>query len=252
LIGFGTNSILKVDRTAAVKTGTTTNFHDNWTIGYTPDLVVGVWVGNSDRQAMHEVSGVTGAAPIWHELIRSILQGQPDKPFARPDGLTQVEVCDLSGLLPTEICPHVKTEWFISGTQPTTPDTFYKRTNSGEIVLDLPLAAQAWARRQGFRLWMEQTEATSELLLVSPADATTYRITPNLDLSAQQILLSALVNARIQNITFYADGVALGTASALPYEMWWQLSPGEHRFWVEGMTVDGEVIKSNVVTIIVE
>ncbi|MDO9301795.1 MAG: penicillin-binding transpeptidase domain-containing protein, partial [Anaerolineales bacterium] len=56
--GFGLNSVLKIDRTAAVKTGTTTNVHDNWTIGYTPDLLVGVWVGNSNYQAMHNVTGL--------------------------------------------------------------------------------------------------------------------------------------------------------------------------------------------------
>ncbi len=68
--GFGLNSTLKLDRTAAVKTGTTTNFHDNWTIGYTPDLLVGVWVGNSNYEAMKNVTGVTGAAPIWNETMR--------------------------------------------------------------------------------------------------------------------------------------------------------------------------------------
>ena len=104
--GFGLNSTLKLDRTAAVKTGTTTNFHDNWTIGYTPDLVVGVWVGNSGYEAMHNVTGLTGAAPIWHEVMRGLLQGHPDHPFTRPAGLTQVEVCDISGLLPTPACPH--------------------------------------------------------------------------------------------------------------------------------------------------
>ena len=83
---------------------TTTNFHDNWTIGYAPDLLVGVWVGNSNYEAMHNVTGLTGAAPIWHEIMRTILQGHPDQPFVRPDGLVQVEVCDLSGLLPTPAC----------------------------------------------------------------------------------------------------------------------------------------------------
>ncbi|HLA08226.1 MAG TPA: transglycosylase domain-containing protein, partial [Anaerolineales bacterium] len=114
--GFGLNSTLKLDRTAAVKTGTTTNFHDNWTIGYTPDLLVGVWVGNSGYEAMHNVTGLTGAAPIWNEVMRGLLQGRPDHPFVRPDGLTQVEVCDLSGLLPTSACQHTRTEWFIAGT----------------------------------------------------------------------------------------------------------------------------------------
>ena len=72
-LGFGPNSTLKLDRTAAVKTGTTTNFHDNWTIGYTPDLLVGVWVGNSGYEAMHNVTGLTGAAPIWNEVMRQLL-----------------------------------------------------------------------------------------------------------------------------------------------------------------------------------
>ncbi len=147
--GFGLNSTLKLDRTAAVKTGTTTNFHDNWTIGYTPDLLVGVWVGNSNYEAMHDVTGVTGAAPIWNETMRALLQGQPDRPFVQPDGLKQVEVCELSGLLPTPACPHTRLEWFIPGTEPTQTDTYYQQVwidpSTGSLADDsTPLdAAQA-------------------------------------------------------------------------------------------------------------
>ncbi|HEX7598283.1 MAG TPA: transglycosylase domain-containing protein, partial [Polyangia bacterium] len=102
--GFGRNSTLKLDRATAVKTGTTTNYHDNWTIGYTPEFLTGVWVGNSNYEAMRNVNGLTGAAPIWNEFMRAALRGRPDLPFTRPDGLTQGEVCDLSGLLPTPAC----------------------------------------------------------------------------------------------------------------------------------------------------
>ena len=127
-------------------------------------------MGNSNYEAMHNVTGLTGAAPIWHEIMRTILQGKPDKPFVHPDGLVQVEVCDLSGLLPTPACPHTKLEWFIDGTQPTETDTFYKQVwidaVTGQLatdatpterrqqrtVLDLPLAAQGWARRTGITI----------------------------------------------------------------------------------------------------
>jgi membrane carboxypeptidase/penicillin-binding protein PbpC len=250
LIGFGTNSILKIDRAAAVKTGTTTNFHDNWTIGYTPDLLVGVWVGNSDYQAMHDVTGLTGAAPIWHEVMRSISQGRPDKIFQRPDGLIQVEVCALSGLLPTDLCPHVKSEWFINGTQPTTQDTFYKKSKTGLVVLDIPIQAQAWARAQGLPLLAD--ESASGLILTSPTDNTTYRITPTLDLSAQQILVSATADPSIQQVTFYADGVVIGTSSSSPYQAWWKIIKGKHRFWAVGMILNGQTIKSNeaVITVV--
>jgi membrane carboxypeptidase/penicillin-binding protein PbpC len=76
---------------------------------------------------MHNVTGLTGAAPIWHEVMRGLLQGRPDHPFERPDGLTQVEVCAVSGLLPTSACTHTRTEWFIAGTEPTQTDTTYQQ-----------------------------------------------------------------------------------------------------------------------------
>jgi penicillin-binding protein 1C len=247
-IGFGINSVLKIDRTTAVKTGTTTNFHDNWTVGYTPDLLVGVWVGNSNYQAMHEVTGLTGAAPIWAETMRSILQGHPDKNFTQPTGLTQIEVCDLSGLLPTETCPHKKTEWFITGTQPTTFDSFYKRSSAGNIVLDLPVEAQDWARSQGLPL-INDSNTISGLTLTSPTDNTTYRIAPDLDLSAQQLEISTLTNPNMTQVTFYVDGVVLKTVTTSPYQTWWTLSLGDHQFWAEGVAASGEVVKSNVVTI---
>ncbi|NJN54990.1 MAG: penicillin-binding protein, partial [Anaerolineae bacterium] len=81
ILSFGPDSILNIGRTAAVKTGTTNDFHDNWTVGYTPDVVVGVWVGNADNTPMFNVTGVSGAGPIWHQFMRAVLRGIPDKPF---------------------------------------------------------------------------------------------------------------------------------------------------------------------------
>lgn len=70
---FGANSQLKLSRPAAVKTGTTTDFRDNWTIGFTRQLLVGVWAGNADGKVMRDVTGVTGAAPIWHEFMEAVM-----------------------------------------------------------------------------------------------------------------------------------------------------------------------------------
>lgn len=272
--GFGLNSTLKIDRTAAVKTGTTTNFHDNWTIGYTPDLLVGVWVGNSGYEAMHNVTGLTGAAPIWHDAMRALLNGQPDRPFVRPDGLKQIEVCDYSGLLPTQFCQHTKMEWFIDGTEPTQTDNVYQQVlvdtltglpandstpperRKSQIVLDLPVEVQPWARAQGLPLLAdfkqnEVSQSSNELVLVSPTPNTTYRITPDLDISSQQLPVQALVGTGFTQVTIYVDGKPLQTFSAPPYQTWWELSAGEHQFWVEGVNANGEVIKSDVVTITV-
>lgn len=276
-IGFGPDSTLKLDRTAAVKTGTTTNFHDNWTIGYTPDLLVGVWVGNSGYEAMHNVTGLTGAAPIWHEVMRGLLQGSPEHPFARPDGLTQVEVCDISGLLPSPLCPHTHKEWFIAGTEPTQIDATYQQvwidtlTNSLAddstpverrkpiTVLNLPTEAQAWAHEQGlplltdYSLDSDSLSANNEnpLILLSPHPNTVYRFDPNFDPAAQQLKIEVAVGQGITQVEIWVDGTLFTTLSSPPYQAWWTLTTGEHRFWAEGVDVSGERVKSEMVTITV-
>jgi penicillin-binding protein 1C len=274
-LGFGHNSTLKIDRPAAVKTGTTTNFHDNWTIGYTPDIVIGVWVGNSDYQAMKDVTGLTGAAPIWHETIRKVLEGKTKTEFARPEGLVQMEVCALSGLLPTEYCQHTRTEWFIAGTEPTQPDNLYQQVTvdaltgalaidstpperrQTKIVLDLPITAQPWARSQGLPLLADIPQASEatvqpQITLISPRPNTAYRLDPAFDASAQKLLIEAVAGAGVTQVTIWVDGIPLTTLDVSPYQVWWQLSVGEHLFWATGMTVNGETVTSNVVTITVQ
>jgi len=117
---FGPNSVLVIPDHphVAVKTGTTQNLRDNWTIGYTPDYLVGVWVGNNDNTPMsHVASGITGASPIWQQIMASLLKDMPDKEFPKPEDLSQVEICSLTGTLPCQGCP-TKTELFLPGTEP--------------------------------------------------------------------------------------------------------------------------------------
>lgn len=125
--GFGCPSALELpnNRPAAVKTGTTNDFRDAWTVGYTPQLVAGVWAGNSDNTPMDEVPGSKGAAPIWHAFMSWALQHEPAQTWPRPAGIVERAVCDVSGLLPTPHCPTV-TEYFIAGTEPTVFDNFYQ------------------------------------------------------------------------------------------------------------------------------
>ena len=106
---FGSNSVLNLTRPAAVKTGTTNDWRDNWTIGYTPDLVAGVWVGNNDNSPMRDVSGVTGAAPIWHDFMEEALQGVPVQTFGQPESIVAMEICSNSGTLPGAACPERRT-----------------------------------------------------------------------------------------------------------------------------------------------
>jgi membrane peptidoglycan carboxypeptidase len=134
---FGEGSALRLSCPAAVKTGTTTDWRDNWTVGYTPDLVVGVWAGNADNKPMQHVSGVVGAAPIWHDVMETLLKGRPTHESVEPPRMVRMEVCADSGLKPQEggrmqdaarrpvACPRTITELFIEGTEPARLDDWH-------------------------------------------------------------------------------------------------------------------------------
>ena len=120
---FGSSSalVVKGHQAVSVKTGTTDDLHDNWTIGFTPNFLAAVWVGNNDNSAMNPalVSGVTGAAPIWNKIITRVLENQPDLWPKTPSGIEGKNICTVSGLLPAgEGACQTRYEYFKSGTAP--------------------------------------------------------------------------------------------------------------------------------------
>mgnify|MGYP000906889125 FL=1 len=116
---FGTNSPLKLSRPAAVKTGTTNDYRDNWAVGYTPDIVTAVWVGNNDHSPMVNVDGVTGAAPIWKDYMEMAHAGMPIKEFPVPPGVVFAKVCASDGGLVDQNDPNGVTEVFLAESQET-------------------------------------------------------------------------------------------------------------------------------------
>lgn len=127
LITFGENSYLNVrGRTIAVKTGTTDDKRDNWTVGWTPGVLVATWVGNNDNSPMGDVaSGVTGAAPIWRRIILEALKGKPNEEFEKPSNVTYVTIDAYGGGLSVDGKP-TRAEYFIKGTEPQGPSAIYK------------------------------------------------------------------------------------------------------------------------------
>src|SRR5687768_14916552 len=124
---FGTGSSLDFPFPVAVKTGTSQAYRDNWTIGYTRAVTVGVWVGNFDRAPLRNSSGVTGAAPIFHDVLVAAerrvsgrLPAATDPPLAPPvPGLARKTICALSGREATSACPRLETEWLPAGHLPS-------------------------------------------------------------------------------------------------------------------------------------
>lgn len=110
---------LTINRTAAVKTGTTDDYRDAWTLGYTPSLVVGVWVGNSDYKPMDSVAGSLGAAPIWKSLMTKFSEGKADEKFEIPEGMVKLAICSNNGLKVQEATNSAYIEYYIPGTEPS-------------------------------------------------------------------------------------------------------------------------------------
>ncbi|MDQ6670259.1 MAG: PBP1A family penicillin-binding protein [Chloroflexota bacterium] len=174
---YGANSPLVLPgRPAAVKTGSTDEYRDSWVVGYTPDLVTGVWVGNSNNSPMKDVLGVAGAGQIWHDFMAAALAGAPVIQFKPPQGVQQAEVCALSGMLPTPECREntlpihgIRQDWFVPTINlPTKPDEWHQRVdvckrngkratplvpdNAREsmVFVTLPEAGREWGSAHGF------------------------------------------------------------------------------------------------------
>lgn len=127
-VAFGSNSILNISgKTVAVKTGTTDQKRDNWAVGFTPSMVVGVWVGNNDNSVMSPIiaSGITGASPIWNKVMSVALKGRPNEGFSKPDNVSQQEVDGLMSGKPHNGSPSRK-EYFINGTEPKGESSVYQ------------------------------------------------------------------------------------------------------------------------------
>jgi membrane peptidoglycan carboxypeptidase len=188
---FGPNSVLNLPFPAAAKTGTTNDFRDNWTLGYTPDIAVGVWVGNADYTPMQNTSGLTGAAPIWSQFMQAAVQqltGGNPTPFTRPAGIIERAICAASGAEPSEWCPSHRVEFFAAD-QPPLPkeEDLWKKVWVDSYSLELASAAcpdyatekvglnieDPWARKwlqedPAGKAWAERMGFSGDSLLFTP------------------------------------------------------------------------------------
>ncbi|MCP4165342.1 MAG: penicillin-binding protein [Chloroflexi bacterium] len=278
---FGRDSVLRLARPAAVKTGTTGDWRDNWTVGYTPDLVAGVWVGNADNAPMIGVSGVSGAGPIWHDFMEMAHREQPVRAFSQPQGLVRTTICVDSGYLPTEWCTRRRSELFIAGTEPIQFDDVYQpfaidrcadtlagpQTSSQclehrvyRVYRLYPPELQSWAAANGVGQppgtvsqpahVAARPSTTNEpvLHLISPDPNNTYTLSPDLPPDLQTIRLAARPAGDWQpeTVQFFVDGLLSGTTHVQPHEIWWQLAAGLHQIQAIGADAAGARIKSEI------
>jgi penicillin-binding protein 1C len=214
---FGRGGNLEFPFPVAVKTGTSQAYHDNWTVGYTHAVTVGVWVGNFDRSALRNSSGVTGAGPIFHSVMLAAMRragGNADTPIVdRPDDLEQQPICALSGLRPSTSCPSTESEWLPRDA----PVEFCSWHHAGRVAW--PPEYREWADARERRTPASAPRAMAgretRFRITSPSNDTTYLFDPTLHREFQSLHLRATHDA-----TWLVDGK--------PVSREWPLRAGQH------------------------
>jgi len=198
---FGEGGSLDFPFPVAVKTGTSQAYRDNWTVGYTRDVTVGVWVGNFDREPLRGSSGVTGAAPIFNAVMLAAVKrargalpiGDVTPVVAPTPDVASLDICALSGLRPSSYCPAVQKEWVPK----SEPARFCSWHHDGAI--DYPAEYRAWARaQQGAPGQRAKTVHRETLHIANPPDGATYLIDPTLRMQYQTLRLRAVTSSGVK------------------------------------------------------
>jgi len=224
LTGFGEGRTLAPPYPAAVKTGTSRSFRDNWCLGYTTGFVVGVWAGDFRGRPMNGVSGVTGAGTIWRRVSDLLAEKIRPGEFSAPPGLVVREACPVSGLLAGPDCPNRKKEFFLAKFPP--PETC-PHLEPGE-------EARVMGRPPGFGL-------------VRPLNGEVYALDPGLNALAQNLKAQAHSDGEADELVWILNGRELKRQAAAGRGLFHCLVPlerGRARLEVRGLKA-GEVVKTS-------
>lgn len=269
--GFGEKNPLVLSHPAAVKTGTTTDWHDNWTVGYTPSYTVGVWVGNNNNAPMREITGVIGAAPIWNQFFEEFLKGKPVENFTVPDRIKKIEICSLSGKLLDGLCPEKTVEVFLAGTEPKEKSNLHKevlidtRNNllagkncpqeftEKKVFINYPSEVYSWAVSDGQEVIpTKYSDFCSDnsvsydkpvLEITNPRNKAVFESAPLL-VSNEKLDLEVNVSSDISQVNWYVDRKLFTSLFDFPFTASWSLVVGKHTVSAVGFTKEGKQTKT--------
>jgi penicillin-binding protein 1C len=228
---FGYLSPLNLPFDCAVKTGTSADFRDNWTVGYTPRYTVGVWVGNFDATSMHNISGVTGCGPLFKDVMLLLENRNPGVEFAENRDVTKAKICPLSGKLATEHCPGAMEDVFIKGTEPHEYCPIHSADETSKNMLVF---------------------GPDEFRITFPQDRDVFKIDPVLRPEFQRIKFKSSMpsDLAIDHVEWWVNRHKIGE-SPYPFSFYWNLKHGH--FIIEAIAVkSNQKVKSAAVEIKVE
>jgi len=257
---FGIGGPLRLPFPCAAKTGTSKDFRDNWTLGYTSEYTVGVWVGNFDGAPMEKISGITGAAPLFRDIMLTLHEKREALPPVRPAGLERKIICPLSGALRGKNCPGSMEEWFLTGTAPREECHVHQRLwidrRSG--LLAGPATPAAKVQSRVYEIWppeyqqwaqdcgmppppVQQTNAIGTILAISfPDEGDIFKIDPILRRSYQALTFEVVAPPGMNQVSLFLNDSLL-TRMQQPFRYRWPLRQGAHSLRAEGRWGEGTV-----------
>jgi penicillin-binding protein 1C len=229
MISFGPDNLLNFPFPVAVKTGTTKDFRDNWTAGYTPEITVVVWVGNHNQREMKNSSGITGAGPIFRAVMLKAMENRPKRTFAPPEPVKSVQICAHSGLLPGQHCPQLRDEYVTEANQPTKKCTYHQRKDK-RIIPIYPRLYKDWLKQNVHTPYLLEKPVAARvsknlLAITYPPDNTVLAMDPIIAQQDQRIPLR-INQTDIEQIQWFVDNEPL--VLARDKRAYWPLRRGRH------------------------
>ncbi len=210
----------------AWKTGTSTGFRDAWTVGYNPDYVVAVWLGNTDNTAAPVLVGIETAAPVMHAVFRRLYPDGDAPWYTAPPGLVKRTVCATSGKRPGRHCPAKAEDLAIAGVSHCDTCDVHRMGPDEQVREVWPRAIQAFMERRGTA--KTEQDAAASLAIASPAEGTVVRMIPDSPPHLNQLKLQLSSTAPETKCYWFVDGSLLASASSRR-PLHWPLTPGRHR-----------------------
>ncbi len=214
LKAFGVDNPLNLPFACAVKTGTSKDYRDNWCVGYTSEYVVGVWVGNFSGAPMQSISGITGSAPLFRDIMIELHKEDYPAQFPAPAGVKKSRICLATGMLARTSCENQMEELFLAS---ETPHDSCNCSERYGVLID------------AFNRAMERPDEGGDvnLVIVNPRCGDIYKIDPHISSDAQQIKMMISACDSIESVRFVLDGDVICVRQR-PFEVMWPAARGEH------------------------
>jgi penicillin-binding protein 1C len=266
--GFGEARVFDLGFPVSVKTGTSHDYRDNWAVGFTDEHTVGAWVGNFDGTPMGNISGITGAGPLFAAVVVEVSQDGAAPP-APPGSIVTRRVCPVSGALPGPACPDAREELFVRGREPVAACSIHQLlevdSRNGLLATEscpediverrafevYPASMAVWAQKAGRNVPPPASDLCPQaprnvgaepVRILEPPDGAVFALEPDIPPGDQAIEVRFTPPPAGGPVTLLVDGEVAARVDGAPWRVLWGPVAGEHALAAAAAGAAGEPV----------